>query len=112
VKEAVAKGAETATEGLGIAHHEVTGAAKEAPAGTMVLEIAAGATEGEGWVHVKGRGTCPDGYPIKGNLQSMIYHMPDDTSYRATIPEVCFTREADAVRNGFRSTKRRAARLA
>ncbi|MGI9658329.1 MAG: hypothetical protein ACR2OD_05425 [Gaiellaceae bacterium] len=43
----------------------------------------------------------PDGYPIKGNVDSMYYHRPDSRSYRATIAEVYFASPDDAEAAGF-----------
>ena len=34
--------------------------------------------------------SAPDGYTIKGNVDSMLYHRPDSRNYRATIAEVWF----------------------
>ena len=57
---------------------------------------------------VPGDGTrvCPDGYPIKGNATSRIYHLPGQSSYEVTIPEICFATEADAQAAGFRPRRR------
>ena len=44
-------------------------------------------------------------YPIKGNANSRIYHMPTESSYEQTIPEFCFATEADAKAAGFRARK-------
>lgn len=51
-------------------------------------------------------GSCPAGLPIKGNADSMIYHVPGGGSYDATDPEECFATEADAVAAGYRRSKR------
>ena len=32
--------------------------------------------QGDGFVRVQGMSACPDGFPIKGNANSGIYHMP------------------------------------
>jgi hypothetical protein len=48
---------------------------------------------------------CPDDYPIKGNLPSHVYHMPDQPSYQRTIPEVCFADEDAAMSAGFRPSQ-------
>lgn len=61
---------------------------------------------GAGFVRVQGMSVCPDGFPIKGNANSGIYHLPTDHSYRATIPEICFSTEEAALENGFRAAKR------
>jgi hypothetical protein len=56
---------------------------------------------------IEGNGThdCPDGYPIKGNASSRIYHLPGESSYDATVPEVCFATEEDAAAGGYRPRK-------
>ncbi|TCN32241.1 hypothetical protein EV644_12576 [Kribbella orskensis] len=43
----------------------------------------------------------PDGFTIKGNVQSMLFHTPDSPYYGRTRPEVWFRAEADAERAGF-----------
>jgi hypothetical protein len=43
----------------------------------------------------------PDGFTIKGNVQSMLFHTPDSPYYGRTKPEVWFRAEADAERAGF-----------
>lgn len=53
-------------------------------------------------------GTCPTGYPIKGNIRSdgvKIYHPPGDPSYERTRPERCFATAADAEAAGFRAPR-------
>ncbi len=48
---------------------------------------------------------CPEGNPIKGNLPSRIYHLPDQVTYARTIPEICFASEAAAIAAGFRAAR-------
>ncbi|TWD75324.1 hypothetical protein FB561_6762 [Kribbella amoyensis] len=43
----------------------------------------------------------PDGFTIKGNAGSMLFHTPDSPYYGRTKPEVWFRTEADAERAGF-----------
>jgi large subunit ribosomal protein L4 len=43
----------------------------------------------------------PEGYAIKGNANSMLYHTPDSAFYDRTIAEVWFATEADAEAAGF-----------
>jgi hypothetical protein len=50
-------------------------------------------------------GECPDGYPIKGNASSGIYHVPGGRFYERTIPERCYAHEADAEADGYRPAK-------
>jgi large subunit ribosomal protein L4 len=43
----------------------------------------------------------PDGFPIKGNADSMLYHVPGSRFYNQTKAEVWFATEADAEAAGF-----------
>jgi hypothetical protein len=49
----------------------------------------------------------PDGFTIKGNAQSMLFHTPDSPYYGRTKPQVWFRTEADAERAGFSKYVRR-----
>jgi hypothetical protein len=49
----------------------------------------------------------PDGFTIKGNAQSMLFHTPDSPYYGRTKPEVWFRTEADAEQAGFTKYTRR-----
>ncbi|MFT3899896.1 MAG: DUF2382 domain-containing protein [Gordonia sp. (in: high G+C Gram-positive bacteria)] len=44
----------------------------------------------------------PEGYPIKGNADSGLFHTPKSRAYAATIPEIWFATEADAEAAGFK----------
>jgi large subunit ribosomal protein L17 len=46
-------------------------------------------------------GSEPDGFPIKGNADSMLYHVPGSPFYDRTVAEVWFATEEDAERAGF-----------
>jgi hypothetical protein len=48
---------------------------------------------------------CPPDNPIKGNLPSRIYHLPDQVTYARTNPEICFASEAAAIAAGFRAAE-------
>lgn len=61
---------------------------------------------GTGWVEGDGTRECPEGFPIKGNGNSHIYHLPGQGSYAATIPELCFATEEAAAAEGYRPVKR------
>jgi hypothetical protein len=56
---------------------------------------------------VRGNGTavCPDGFPVKGNVQSMIYHPPASRVYEQTIAEFCFATPEAAEAAGYRAPK-------
>jgi small subunit ribosomal protein S2 len=43
----------------------------------------------------------PDGFPIKGNADSMLYHTPESPFYGRTVAEVWFASEAAAEAAGF-----------
>lgn len=45
--------------------------------------------------------SMPDGYPIKGNADSMKYHQPDGRWYEKTVAEVWFTNAEAAEAAGF-----------
>lgn len=53
---------------------------------------------------------CPEGYPIKGNAQSMIYHEPGQTSYPPTVAEFCFASSEAAEAAGYRRSRARGQR--
>jgi hypothetical protein len=50
-------------------------------------------------------GACPSGYPIKGNSNSRIYHVPGGRSYDRTVPERCYASAAGAEADGYRAAK-------
>lgn len=56
-------------------------------------------TEPDAW------GECPSWAPIKGNGDSMIYHVPGGRWYEATIAEECFRTEAAARAAGYRASR-------
>lgn len=56
------------------------------------------------WVEPIG-GACPDGYPIKANANSGIFHVPGGRFYERTIPERCYADEASAEADGYRRAK-------
>lgn len=67
---------------------------------------AAALASGEGFLRMSGNEpSCPDGFPIKGNAKSHIYHLPGESSYQATIPEMCFSTEDVAQAMGYRPRK-------
>ena len=46
-------------------------------------------------------GSEPEGFPIKGNADSMLYHTPGSSHYDRTVAEVWFKTEEDAEKAGF-----------
>lgn len=51
-------------------------------------------------------GACPDGYPVKANLSSGIFHQPGQMSYDRTHPDRCYPSPEAAGDDGLRSAKR------
>ena len=62
-------------------------------------DVPQGATAGDG------TSDCPAGFPLKGNASSKLYHAPGTPSYDATIPEMCFASDDDAVAAGYKPSK-------
>ena len=62
---------------------------------------------GEGSADAVPHQAPPDGFTIKGNAQSMLFHTPDSPYYGRTKPEVWFRTESDAERAGFTRYTRR-----
>jgi large subunit ribosomal protein L17 len=46
-------------------------------------------------------GSEPAGFPVKGNADSMLYHVPDSSYYDRTVAEVWFATAEDAEAAGF-----------
>ena len=91
---------EAVLDDLGVAaHHRQTAHAAE-----LVDAGAAEATEapyGEGSHAVLDDGSQPEGFPIKGNADSMLYHVPDSRFYEQTVAEVWFDSAESAEAAGF-----------
>ena len=56
---------------------------------------------GDGSMAPPADGSIPEGYPVKGNADSMKYHEPDGRWYDATVAEVYFVDAATAEAAGF-----------
>jgi len=50
-------------------------------------------------------GSCPVSHPVKGKLQSGIYHVPGGANYERTRADRCYVDEDAAVRDGLRRSK-------
>ena len=50
-------------------------------------------------------GACPEGYPIKANDNSGIFHVPGGRFYERTRPERCYADAHDAEADGYRRAK-------
>jgi hypothetical protein len=81
-------------------------AAPEPPAASREPFDTAVLAESGQWIPTDGAHECPAEFPIKGNSNSHIYHLPGGASYNATIPNICFASEEAAEAAGFRATKR------
>ena len=46
-------------------------------------------------------GSCPYSYPVKGNADSKLYHIPNSEYYLLTSAELCFDSPEAARKNGF-----------
>jgi ribosomal protein S6 len=66
-------------------------------------DVPAGAIRGDGTLD------CPEEYPVKGNADSMLYHIPGSPSYKRTVAELCFASADAAEAAGFSPTKFEAA---
>ncbi len=82
---------------------EATGDAAGASEATGDVAGASEATEaGPAGSHAPlADGSQPDGFPIKGNADSMLYHLPDTRFYNSTIAEIWFATAADAEAAGY-----------
>ena len=50
-------------------------------------------------------GACPEGYPIKANDNSGIFHVPGGRFYDRTVPERCYATTDAALADGYRPAK-------
>ena len=50
-------------------------------------------------------GECPEGYPVKANDNSKIFHVPGGRFYARTVAERCYVDAHDAVADGYRPAK-------
>ena len=50
-------------------------------------------------------GTCPDGYPVKVNEKSGIFHVPGGRFYDRTHADRCYASAADAEADGYRASR-------
>ena len=59
---------------------------------------------GQRWV-APVNGDCPDGYPVKANDNSGIFHVPGGRFYDRTVAERCYANADDAIADGYRPAK-------
>lgn len=83
---------------------DTAGPAGDAPAADRPTTPDAGDATDRRWVPPVD-GACPDGYPIKANANSGIYHVPGGRFYDRTVPERCYASTADAEADGYRAAK-------
>lgn len=50
-------------------------------------------------------GSCPDGYPIRANEKSGIFHVPEGRFYTITKSERCYPNAQAALADGYRQSK-------
>jgi large subunit ribosomal protein L17 len=70
-----------------------------------------GASVPPGAVAGDGTAICPPRFPVKGNVPSMIYHLPGQVLYPQTVPEFCFASAEAAESAGFRPSRAREERI-
>ena len=79
----------------------------DAPVATFAAAVAVeseAAVDSARWVGpVDGR--CPDGYPVKANDNSGIFHVPGGRFYDRTVAERCYANADDALADGYRPAK-------
>jgi large subunit ribosomal protein L4 len=99
-----AKGAATSAE-VEVAEVEDAPVAKKATAEKAAKPAAADDSDdapyGKGSHAALEDGSQPAGFEIKGNADSMLYHLPGTPFYDRTVAEVWFDTEADAEKAGF-----------
>lgn len=61
--------------------------------------------EGTDWVAGDGTDNVPDGFPLKGNASSKIYHPEESPNYSTTIAEIYFANDETAQAHGYRLPK-------
>jgi large subunit ribosomal protein L22 len=71
------------------------------PVDAVDAAIDAAAPYGPGSAAPLEDGSAPEGFDIKGNADSMLYHVPDSRYYKATKAEVYFATVEDAEGAGF-----------
>jgi len=57
------------------------------------------------WIPPNEDGSCPDGFPIKANDNSGIYHVPGGRFYVRTRAERCYATAEGAEADGYRAAK-------
>ncbi|MGW5239437.1 50S ribosomal protein L17, sunset domain variant [Monashia sp. NPDC004114] len=104
VKEAEAATKRAAKQGEAKKAAAATKAAEDAEKGeaTEATEAAKAVEVPEGAVAATEDGSAPEGYTVKGNADSGLYHEPDGQWYDATVAEFWFKSAEDAEAAGFK----------
>ncbi len=74
-----------------------------APVAEAVAPVAEATSFGPGSAKALADGSAPEGFTIKGNADSMLYHVVGSRYYDSTVAEVWFATPEDAERVGFRA---------
>jgi len=101
VERSRAAAAAAQTEGSEAAVDETTTSTESVADTTVVDTTAAEAPYGAGSAAPLADGGQPEGYDIKGNADSMLYHVPGSRHYNQTVAEVWFASEEAAEAAGF-----------
>ncbi|CRK60047.1 LSU ribosomal protein L4p (L1e) [Alloactinosynnema sp. L-07] len=75
--------------------------AAKSVASSAEIQSLTGARFGDASHDALADGSQPEGFPIKGNADSMLYHVPDSAFYDRTVAEVWFTTAEAAEAAGF-----------
>ncbi len=51
-------------------------------------------------------GECPEDFPVKGNVESGLFHIPQNHYYKVTKAEICFSSALHASHAGYRPPSR------
>src|SRR5690606_15073791 len=76
----------------------------DAPAATRSTKLPKDG-EGTDWVAGDGTDNVPDGFALKGNASSKIYHPEESPNYSNTIAEIYFANGEVAEAHGYRLPK-------
>jgi large subunit ribosomal protein L17 len=100
-EDAKAESATAAKVADDAAEAKVADDAAEAKVADDAAEVEETSPYGEGSHAPLEDGSAPEGFPIKGNADSKLYHVPDSRFYEATVAEVWFATAEDAEKAGF-----------
>jgi hypothetical protein len=84
---------------------EPSAAEPSATAPSATAPSAPGSDASATWVAPLDDGSCPDGYPIRANEKSGIFHVPEGRFYAITKSERCYPNAQAALDDGYRQSK-------